>query len=78
MLRKLTRLQFALVATLACVGCATQQTKSAQSNQTFQSIDTNGDGTLSQQELQTWLDSNNDGSISEDEWNRLMIDPADD
>jgi hypothetical protein len=76
MLKILSRRQLALVAALACVGCATQTpSKSVQGgepSQTFKSIDTDGNGQLSQQELQS-LDTNGDNGISPEEWNNLMI-----
>ena len=81
MLKRLSRRQFALVAALACVGCAAQNTTDAQGggpSQTFKSVDTDGNGTLSQQEVQRALDANGDGEVSNQEWNQLAIDPADD
>ena len=76
MLKRLLRPQFALAAALACVGCAAPT--GGDSNQTFKSVDTDGNGTLSPQEVQSALDANSDGEISNQEWNQLAIDPADD
>ena len=81
----LSRRQFALAAALACVGCAAQKTTDAHGggpSQTFKSVDTDGNGTLSQQEVYSWLDANGDDEVSDQEWNQigknpLGIDPAD-
>jgi hypothetical protein len=78
MLRKLSRRQFAIAAALMCVGCAAQTSSSKTRSQTFNSIDTDGNGSLSQQELHSWADENKDNEVSLEEWNKLEIDPADD
>jgi hypothetical protein len=76
MLKKPSRNQFALAAALACAGCAAQTSKSDtyDSAASFKSIDTDGNGQLSQQEIQTRLDSNHDNEISPEEWNQFVLD----
>lgn len=80
MLKGLSIRHCALAAVLVCVGCAAQTSNDARvtSNQSFKSVDADGNGTLSHQELQTWLDTDKNGEVSLDEWNQLMVDPADD
>ena len=73
----LTRRQFALAAALACVGCAAENTKNstgagnaagAQAQTMFKNADKDGNGSLSQQELQGYLDTDSDGQVSFQEW----------
>jgi hypothetical protein len=62
---------------LAAAGCAPQtsnsHTQGAENlDQTFKSADTDGSGTLSQQEVIRHFDTDSDGELSSDEWSTLV------
>jgi|RhiMetdeSRZDD1v2_1073273.scaffolds.fasta_scaffold52775_2 hypothetical protein len=79
----LTRRQFVVAAALACIGCAEQQsnktaatganmqTGMSSKQALFKSIDKNGDGNISQDEMKSWmesLDTDGNGALSDAEW----------
>ena len=76
----LTRRQFVVAAALACIGCAEQQSNKTGANMQsgtsstqalFKSIDKNGDGNISQDEMKSWmesLDTDGNGAVSDAEW----------
>jgi hypothetical protein len=84
MLKGLSTHRLVLAAALACVGCAPQtsdsQTQGAENlDQTFKSADSDGSGTLTDQEVNRYLNNKTevrDDEVFSDEWNKLMIDPA--
>ena len=78
---RFTKRQFALLAALACIGCATQPSKNTTGTDTqsaasakqamFNSIDTNGDGILDKDEIHSWLDkldTDGNGALTSSEW----------
>ena len=77
---KISRRQFAFALALTCIGCTGQTTKNSNSGvqsstdykqALFKSIDKNGDGTISQDEMTSWmqnLDTDGNGALSYDEW----------
>ena len=77
---KISRRQFAFAVALTCIGCAGQTTKNSASGvqsgtgskeALFKSIDKNGDGNISPDEMKSWmqsLDTDGNGALSYDEW----------
>ena len=65
---------FALAAALALIGCAGQTSDNSATNSKealFKAIDQNGDGSLSQPEIHSWLDrldTDGNGAVSYAEW----------